>query len=160
MPAITPFLWFESEAEEAAQFYTAIFPNAKITQITHYGEGMPRPKGSVMTVAFELDGAVFTALNGGKHDSFNDSISLVVHCKDQAEIDYYWEKLTDGGREVACGWLKDRYGVSWQIVPANLSAFLSATQPKVDAVMAAVMTMKKLDIAALEKARDGAKSET
>jgi predicted 3-demethylubiquinone-9 3-methyltransferase (glyoxalase superfamily) len=153
MSKITPFLWYDKEAEEAAAHYVAIFPNSKILQVTHYGEGMPQPKGSVMTVAFELDGQPFVALNGGSNHPFTHAVSFVVNCETQAELDSYWDKLSAGGKEVACGWLTDKYGLSWQITPANIAKFLDSRQPaKVQAYMQAMMGMVKLDIAALEKA--------
>ena len=119
MPAqkITPFLWFDHQAEEAATFYTSIFKNSKIETVTRYGDAGTGPKGSVMTIAFELDGQEFVALNGGPHYQFTPAISLVVNCEGQEEVDHYWEKLTTGGKEIQCGWLVDKYGVSWQIVP-------------------------------------------
>ena len=118
MPKITPFLWFDNSAEQAAQFYTSIFRNSKILQTSRYPEGAPGPKGSVMTMKFELNGQEFIALNGGPHFKFNEAISFEVNCETQKEIDEYWEKLTSGGgKEVQCGWLKDKYGLSWQIVP-------------------------------------------
>ncbi len=120
MPKITPFLWFDNQAEEAANFYVSIFPNSKIKVVNRYGEAGPGPKGSVMTVGFDLDGQEFTALNGGPVFKISEAVSFVIHCDGQAEVDHYWEKLTDGGIEVQCGWLKDRYGVSWQIVPKQL----------------------------------------
>jgi len=153
---ITPFLWFDSQAEEAANFYVSIFKNSKILQVTRYGEAGKevhgRAPGSVMTVAFELDGQPFTALNGGPHFKFNEAVSFVVGCKDQGEIDYYWEKLRAPGTEGQCGWLKDKYGLSWQVVPDVLPKFLRVSGPVADSVMTALMKMKKLDIAALEKA--------
>jgi len=159
MKRITPCLWFDDRAEEAARLYTSIFRNSKIGRVTRYGkEGREihgRPEGSVMTVEFELDGQPFTALNGGPAFTFNEAVSFQVHCETQEELDYYWEKLSDGGDERAqqCGWLKDRYGVSWQIVPAMLPAML--TDPysaKSQNVMKALLGMKKLDVAALEDA--------
>jgi predicted 3-demethylubiquinone-9 3-methyltransferase (glyoxalase superfamily) len=147
MGAITPFLWFDTEAEEAAKFYVSVFPNSKITGVSHYGSNMPKPKGSVMTAEFELDGKPFVALNGGPEPKFNHAVSFVVACKDQAEIDRYWEKLTAGGKEVACGWLTDRYGLSWQIVPENIGEFAHSA-----AAMQAMMGMVKIDIATLSKA--------
>jgi len=145
---ITPFLWFDTQAEEAAQFYVSIFKNAKITQISRYGDGR------VMVVAFELDGQKFSALNGGPMFKFNESVSFVVPCETQAEIDEYWTKLTaGGGKESQCGWLKDKYGLSWQITPANLGRLLGGPDPgKSKRAMAAMMQMKKIDIAALENA--------
>jgi predicted 3-demethylubiquinone-9 3-methyltransferase (glyoxalase superfamily) len=151
MGAITPFLWFDTEAEEAAKFYVSIFPNSKITGVSHYGPGTPphnpRPEGMVLTVEFELDGKPFVALNGGPDPKFNHAVSFAVACKDQAELDRYWEKLTDGGQPVACGWLTDRYGLSWQIVPDFVAEI-----PRSQAAMEAMMTMTKLDIPTLRKA--------
>jgi predicted 3-demethylubiquinone-9 3-methyltransferase (glyoxalase superfamily) len=151
---ITPFLWFDGQAEEAAKFYVAIFPNSKVGSTSRYGEGGPGPKGSVMTVAFELDGLSFTALNGGPLFKFTEALSLVVHCETQAEVDHYWNKLSDGGGEVQCGgWLKDKYGLSWQIVPNALMEFIQDKDPaKSQRVMAAMMQMKKIDIAGLKAA--------
>lgn len=155
MPDITPFLWFDTAAEAAARFYVSIFPNSKITKLTHYGPGvpphMPEREGTVMTVEFELDGKPFVALNGGPEPKFNHAVSFVVPCKDQAELDRYWARLTDGGKEVACGWLTDRYGLSWQIVPDDIGKLA-----KSNAAMTALMGMVKLDIAALRKACDEA----
>jgi predicted 3-demethylubiquinone-9 3-methyltransferase (glyoxalase superfamily) len=154
MSKITPFLWFDTEAEEAASFYTSVFPNSTIVTTTHYGSEGPRPEGMVMTVAFELDGNPFVALNGGPNFSFSEAISFVIGCENQAEIDGYWEKLTaDGGEEGPCGWLKDRFGVSWQVVPTALPRLLSQPDPEVGKrVFAAMMEMKKLDLAGLEAA--------
>ncbi|BAU47332.1 3-demethylubiquinone-9 3-methyltransferase [Sulfurifustis variabilis] len=159
MKRITPCLWFDDRAEEAARLYTSIFRNSKIGRVTRYGkEGREihgRPEGSVMTVEFELDGQPFTALNGGPAFTFNEAVSFQVHCETQEELDYYWEKLSDGGDERAqqCGWLKDRYGVSWQIVPAMLPAMLTDPHSaKSQNVMKALLGMKKLDVAALEDA--------
>ncbi len=154
MKAITPFLWFDTEAEDAANFYTSVFPNSKIVTSTRYGPAGPRPEGMVMTVAFELDGNPFVALNGGPNFSFTEAISFVINCEDQAEVDAYWEKLTaGGGEEGPCGWLKDRFGVSWQVVPTALPRLLTQPDPeKAKRVFAAMMEMKKLDIAALEAA--------
>jgi predicted 3-demethylubiquinone-9 3-methyltransferase (glyoxalase superfamily) len=154
MTAITPFLWFDTEAADAANFYTSVFPNSKIVTSTTYGPGGPRPEGMVMTVAFELDGNPFVALNGGPNFSFTEAISFVINCEDQAEVDHYWEKLSsDGGEEGPCGWLKDRFGVSWQVVPTALPRLLTQPDPeKAKRVYAAMMGMKKLDIAGLEAA--------
>lgn len=154
---ITPFLWFDKEAEEAAQFYTSVFPNSRITTVTRYGDSGPGPKGSAMTVAFELEGQKFTALNGGpEHAQFSEAISFVVNCESQQEVDQLWKKLTDGGAEIACGWLKDKYGLRWQIVPVALLQMIQDPDgARKDRVMRAMFTMKKLDIAALEAARDG-----
>jgi predicted 3-demethylubiquinone-9 3-methyltransferase (glyoxalase superfamily) len=150
MQRITPFLWFDNQAEEAANFYVSVFKNSKIRQITHYtGEEPSERKGQVMTVSFELDGQEFTALNGGPQFKFTEAVSFVVNCETQKEIDYYWDKLTGGGgNEVQCGWLKDKYGLSWQIVPTVLPQLVK----KSGRVMDALMHMKKLDIAALERA--------
>lgn len=154
MQRITPFLWFEDEAEEAAKFYVSVFRNSKLGKVARYGESAAkasgRPAGSVMTVEFELDGQKFVALNGGPVFKFNESVSFVVNCETQTEIDHYWEKLCAGGEEVQCGWLKDKYGLSWQIVPSSLSSLMQGK--RADKVMAAILTMKKLDLAALERA--------
>jgi predicted 3-demethylubiquinone-9 3-methyltransferase (glyoxalase superfamily) len=158
---ITPCLWFDSQAEEAAKYYTGIFKNSKITKIARYGEvGQEihhRPPGSVMTVAFELDGQPFTALNGGPVFKFNEAVSLQVNCKTQEEIDYYWDKLGAGGDKNAqqCGWVKDKYGLSWQIVPTIMAELFGESSPKADRAMQAMLGMKKLDIAALQRAYDG-----
>ena len=154
MKTITPFLWFDTEAADAAEFYASVFPNSKIVTKTHYGPAGPRPEGMVMTVAFELDGNPFVALNGGPNFSFTEAISFVISCENQAEVDHYWEKLlADGGEEGPCGWLKDRFGLSWQVVPTALPRLLTQPDPeKAKRVFAAMMEMKKLDIAALEAA--------
>lgn len=153
MPKITPNLWFDTEGLEAAEFYVSIFPNSKINNVTHYGEAGPRPAGTVLTVDFELDGQEYTAINGGPEFKFDEAVSLLINCADQAEVDYYWEKLTDGGEEVQCGWLKDRYGLSWQVVPAGMMELFSDPDPsKVDRAMKAMFDMKKLDLAALLEA--------
>jgi len=155
MPKITPFLWFDSQAEEAARFYTSIFPNSRIVSTTRYGEGAPMPKGSVMTVVFELDGQRFIALNGGPLFKFTEAISFSVDCKTQQEVDEYWAKLTAGGQESQCGWLKDKFGLSWQIVPTVLGELLSDPDPKkAKRAMQAMLKMKKLDVAALKRAHD------
>jgi predicted 3-demethylubiquinone-9 3-methyltransferase (glyoxalase superfamily) len=149
---ITTFLWFNDNAEEATKFYCSIFPNSKILGTSHYGDAGPMPKGTVMTVDFLLNGQRFTALNGGPHFKFTEAISLVAHCEDQEEIDRYWKKLTeDGGQEVECGWLKDKYGLSWQIVPTGLMEMLHDPE-KSNRVMKEVMQMKKLDVAKLKQA--------
>ena len=159
---ITPCLWFDTQAEEAAQFYCSIFRNSRILRISRYGEagheihGMPA--GSVLTVMFELDGLAFTALNGGPVFKFNEAISLQVNCDTQEELDHYWDRLSAGGDETAqqCGWLKDRYGVSWQIVPTVLPDMMTDADPrKTDLVMTALLKMKKLDIAELKRAYEG-----
>jgi predicted 3-demethylubiquinone-9 3-methyltransferase (glyoxalase superfamily) len=163
MPKITPFLWFDNQAEEAMNFYTSVFSagpggkNSKIGSVARYGDAGPGPKGSVMTASFQLDGQEFIALNGGPIFKFTEAISFVVNCENQEEIDYYWNKLTtSGGQESQCGWLKDKFGLSWQIVPAVLSKLLSDKDPKrSQRVMQALMPMKKLIIADLQKAYDG-----
>lgn len=152
---ITPMLWFDTQAEEAAKFYTSIFPNSKITSVSRYGDGMPMPKGTAMTVNFTLDGQEYTALNGGPHFKFSEAISLVIHCRDQKEIDHYWSKLLAGGSAQQCGWLKDRYGLSWQVVPTALMAILSGGGPAAGRAMGAVMQMVKLDLKAIEAAARG-----
>src|SRR4029453_6269836 len=152
---ITPFLWFDTQAEEAANFYCSIFKNSKVGQVARYGDAGPGPKGQVTIVTFQLDGQDFTALNGGPQFKFTEAISLVVNCETQEEIDYYWEKLTEGGQKVECGWLKNKYGLSWQIVPSIVWELFQGDQEQVDRVMKAVMTMKKLDIAELKKAAEG-----
>jgi predicted 3-demethylubiquinone-9 3-methyltransferase (glyoxalase superfamily) len=149
---ITPMLWFDNQAEEAANYYVSIFKNSKVTNVSRYGDTGPGPKGSVMVAEFELDGQQFTALNGGPQFKFTEAISLVVNCENQEEVDYYWEKLSgDGGQEVVCGWLKDKYGLSWQVVPVRVFELLSDPTTS-DRVMAAVMEMKKLDLGKLEEA--------
>lgn len=153
MQKITPFLWFDTQAEEAAQFYTSIFPGSKIESVVRYGEAGPGPRGSVMTVAFELNGQKFTALNGGPQPKFNHAVSFVVHCENQQEVDRYWDQLAAGGQEVQCGWLVDKYGLSWQIVPDALFHMLQDKNPeRSKRAMQAMLQMKKLDLPALEKA--------
>jgi predicted 3-demethylubiquinone-9 3-methyltransferase (glyoxalase superfamily) len=154
---ITPFLWFDNQAEEAANFYVSIFKQSKIGAITRYDDesskAAGRPKGSVMTVEFELDGQKFTALNGGPLFKFTEAISFVVNCENQKEVDHFWDKLSAGGEEVQCGWLKDRFGVSWQVVPTVLVELLQDKDPERSRrVMSAMLKMKKLDIDALQKA--------
>ena len=153
MPNITPFLWFDGQAEEAAHFYTSIFENSKIVGVTRYGDVGPGPKGTVMTVAFQLDGQEFVALNGGPQFPFTEAVSFVVNCATQKEIDYFWDKLSAGGQQIECGWLKDKYGLSWQIVPAELSKMLQDPDPDTtNRVMQAVLQMIKPDIQRLEQA--------
>ncbi len=158
MPRITPNLWFDTESMEAAEFYVSVFPNSEIGTVTHYGESGPREAGEVLTVDFVLDGQDFTAINGGPQFHFDEAISLLVNCKDQAEIDYYWDRLLEGGGEESmCGWLKDRFGLSWQVVPADWNVLLSdPDRARADRAMAAVLGMKKLDIAAIQAAADAA----
>jgi predicted 3-demethylubiquinone-9 3-methyltransferase (glyoxalase superfamily) len=154
-PKITPFLWFDHEAEEAANFYVSLFEDSRIQGVARYGKSGPGPEGSVMTVSFELAGQQFTALNGGPHFRFTEAVSFVVHCADQEEVDHFWDRLSEGGRESQCGWLKDRYGLSWQIIPVALPELLKADNPETSGrVMQALLKMKKLDIAALEKAKN------
>jgi len=154
---ITPFLWFDTQAEEAARFYASIFNDSKITGMTRYGDAGPGPKGSVMTVAFELEGQEFVALNGGPIFKFTEAISFVVNCESQEEVDKFWQKLSAGGQEIECGWLKDKYGLSWQIVPAILLQLLQdKDQQKAQRVMKAMLQMKKIDIAGLKKASEQA----
>jgi predicted 3-demethylubiquinone-9 3-methyltransferase (glyoxalase superfamily) len=157
MPRITPWLWFDTEAQEAAEFYTSVFANSRVTDVSHYGENMPRPAGTVMTVSFELDGQEFVGLNGGPEFSFNESISFQIECADQAEVDHYWSRLSDGGKEGPCGWLTDRYGVSWQVVPRRLhELFRDPDQGRANRAVQAMLRMQKIDIAALERAAEGA----
>jgi predicted 3-demethylubiquinone-9 3-methyltransferase (glyoxalase superfamily) len=154
---ITPFLWFDNQAEEAAKFYVSIFPNSKIVKVMRYSEAGPGPAGSAMTVAFELDRQPFTALNGGPHFKFTEAISFVVHCETQEEVDTYWEKLSADGGEVQCGWLRDKFGLSWQVVPNVLLELLGNPDPKKAARVAkAMFQMKKFDIRTLQKAANEA----
>src|SRR5436305_12029646 len=153
MQKITPFLWFDANAEEATNFYTSIFKNSEIVSVSRYGEGSPGQPGTVMTTTFILDGQPFMALNGGPHFKFNEAISFFVNCETQTEVDELWEKLTDGGEESQCGWLKDKFGVSWQIVPKALLELLGDPDPeKAQRVMGAMMKMGKIDIAGLRAA--------
>jgi predicted 3-demethylubiquinone-9 3-methyltransferase (glyoxalase superfamily) len=157
MRGITPCLWFDTEAEEAATFYTSVFPSSKILDVARYGPAGPRPEGMVMTATFELEGQKFVALNGGPDFTFNEAISFQVSCKTQDEVDTFWTKLSEGGEEGPCGWLKDRFGVSWQIVPAVLPELLGdPDREKSQRVMQAMLSMKKLEIDALERAAVGA----
>jgi len=156
MPSITPFLWFDTEAEEAATFWTGLFPNSRIVDITRYGAAGPREEGLVMTVAFELDGRPYVGLNGGPQYHFTEATSLQVLCDDQAEVDGYWAALTDGGEEGPCGWCKDRFGFSWQIVPRALPELLGdPDRERAQRAMQAMLGMRKLDVAALRAAADG-----
>lgn len=156
MQKITPFLWFDSQAEEAAKFYLSIFKNSKIVAVTHYGDAGPGLKGSVMTVRFELNGEEFVALNAGPMFKFTEAISFVVNCETQEEIDYFWDQLSAGGEKSQCGWLKDKFGLSWQVVPAALGDLVGGKDPaKSDRVMKAIMQMEKLDLATLERAAKG-----
>ena len=153
MHDITPCLWFDTEGEDAATFYTSVFPNSRIVEVTRYGSAGPRDAGTVMTVTFELDGHRFVALNGGPGFTFNEAISFQVFCKNQEEVDTFWSKLSDGGEEGPCGWLKDRFGVSWQVVPTVLNELLTdSDSEKAQRVMAAMLQMRKIEIAELERA--------
>jgi predicted 3-demethylubiquinone-9 3-methyltransferase (glyoxalase superfamily) len=155
MSALTPMLWFDTQAEQAAEFYTSVFPTSKIVEVTHYGSAGPRREGMVMTVAFELDGQEFVALNGGPDFSFNEAISFVVNCETQEEVDTYWETLSEGGEEGPCGWLKDKFGLSWQVTPTALPRLLGDPDTqKAQRVMAAMLEMKKIDIETLERAAE------
>lgn len=156
MKKITPFLWFDGKAEEAMNFYTSIFKNSKAGNVTRYGEAGPGPKGSVMIASFELEGLEFTALNGGPNYKFTEAISLYVNCESQEEVDYFWNKLSDGGQIQQCGWLKDKFGVSWQIIPSALPKFLNdSDREKANRVMQAMLQMKKIEIAKLKQAYEG-----
>jgi predicted 3-demethylubiquinone-9 3-methyltransferase (glyoxalase superfamily) len=153
MQKIIPFLWFDTQAEQAANFYISLFKDSKITGISHYGEGTPRPAGTVMTVNFQLEGQEFVALNGGPEFTFTPAISFYVDCATQAEVDQLWEKLTEGGQEVQCGWLKDRYGLSWQIIPSGLSELLNGKDPEGSRrAMQAMLQMKKIDLEIMRQA--------
>jgi len=158
MPRITPNLWFDTESKEAAEFYVSVFPNSEITKVTYYGEAGPRPAGTVLLVDFVLDGQEYTAIDGGPQFTFNESISLLINCADQDEVDYYWDKLSEGGEEGQCGWLKDRYGVSWQVVPTAAMAEMldDPDKERGQRAMQAMFGMKKLDVAALYAAADKA----
>ncbi len=157
MQPITPFLWFDTEGEEAAEFYTSVFPNSKIVEVTRYGSAGPRAEGMVMTVEFELNGQSFVALNGGPDFSFSEAISFQILCQDQDEVDFYWNALSDGGEEGPCGWLKDRFGLSWQVVPAKLNELLSDPDPeRAQRAMAAMLEMRKIDVAEIMRAADAA----
>ena len=152
MPKITPCLWFDTKGEEAARLYVSVFPNSRIVDVTHYGSAGPRPEGMVMTVSFELDGRPFVALNGGPEFGFSEAVSFQVDCADQAEVDHYWDRLSEGGEEGPCGWLKDRFGLSWQIVPRVLPELLAQPDAeKAQRVMAAMLEMRKIEIGELQR---------
>ena len=156
MPKITTFLTFVAQAEEAAKFYVSVFPNSRVKNVVHNQEGMPGPAGSVLIVHFELDGQEFVALNGGEHFKMTDAVSLLVNCDTQQEIDTYWRKLAEGGKEIECGWLQDRFGVYWQIVPSKLEQLMNDREPEATKrVMNAVLSMKKLDAAAMQRGYAG-----
>ena len=153
MQKITPFLWFDNNAEEAVNFYVSIFKNSKVVSIARYGDAGPGPKGAVMTAKFQLNGQEFVALNGGPHFKFTEAVSFVVNCETQREVDEFWEKLSEGGEESRCGWLKDKYGLSWQLVPTILVELLQDKDPeKAKRVMEAMLQMNKIDIKKLEQA--------
>jgi predicted 3-demethylubiquinone-9 3-methyltransferase (glyoxalase superfamily) len=153
MQKIVPNLWFDTEAEEAANFYCSIFKNSEVINVTHYGEAGPRPAGMVLTVTFQLDGQEFTGLNGGPDFKFNEAVSLLVNCESQGEVDTLWDKLSEGGEEGPCGWLKDKYGLSWQIIPTRLEELLQDEDTdRANRVMKAMLQMGKIDIETLEKA--------
>ena len=153
---IVPNLWFDSEAEQAAQFYCSVFPNSRVVNVTRYPEGAPGPTGSVMTVEWELDGQRFVGINGGPQFRFTEAVSLAISCKDQAEVDHYWDALVAGGEESQCGWLKDRYGLSWQVVPEGMEEVLAdPDSERAQRAMQAMMGMSKLDVDALRRAADG-----
>jgi predicted 3-demethylubiquinone-9 3-methyltransferase (glyoxalase superfamily) len=156
MPKITPNLWFDRNGLDAAEFYVSVFPNSQVTNVTHYGEAGPREAGTVLTVDFVLDGQPYTAINGGPEFTFDEAISLLVNCADQEEVDYYWAALSDGGEESQCGWLKDKFGLSWQIVPEGMEAVLNdPDEARGQRAMKAMLGMKKLDLAELLAAADG-----
>jgi predicted 3-demethylubiquinone-9 3-methyltransferase (glyoxalase superfamily) len=156
MPRITPNLWFDTESLEAAELYTSVFPNSEITKISRYTEAGPRPAGTVLTVDFVLDGQRFTAIDGGPQFTFDEAVSFVIDCADQEEIDYYWSKLSEGGEQGPCGWLKDRFGLSWQVVPAGLADLMcDPDEGRRERAMRAVLGMKRLDIEAIYAAAEG-----
>jgi predicted 3-demethylubiquinone-9 3-methyltransferase (glyoxalase superfamily) len=153
---IVPSLWFDTEAEEAAEFYTSVFENSRIVNVSHYTEGAPRPAGTVMTVEFELDGQRFVGINGGPQFTFDEAVSFQIGCADQDEVDHYWERLSEGGEEGQCGWLKDRFGLSWQVIPAGLGELLGDPDPeRAQRAMQAMLKMRKLDLAAMRAAAGG-----
>lgn len=153
MPKITPFLWFDKNAEEAAQFYVSVFKNSRILDVSRYGDAGPGPKGQAMVVRFQIEGQEFLALNGGPQFKFTEAISFTIHCETQNEVDYYWDRLSAGGKEVQCGWLQDRFGLSWQVTPTVLPRLLQDPDPaKSQRVMKAMLGMGKIDIAGLERA--------
>jgi predicted 3-demethylubiquinone-9 3-methyltransferase (glyoxalase superfamily) len=157
VPTITPFLWFDDQAEQAVDFYLSVFPNSRILEVARHGEAGPGPAGSIMLIRFELDGSEFMALNGGPdHYSFDESISFVIDCPTQDDVDRYWDALTDGGEPIACGWLKDRFGLRWQVVPSELPAVLGDPDPeRAQRAMQAMMAMTKLDIGVMKDAAAG-----
>jgi predicted 3-demethylubiquinone-9 3-methyltransferase (glyoxalase superfamily) len=155
MPRTTPCLWFDTRGQEAAEFYCSVFPNSRITGITHYGPAGPRPEGEVLTVEFELDGQPYTALNGGPEFTFDEAVSFQIDCADQQEADHYWYALSEGGEESQCGWLKDRFGLSWQVVPRRLVELLADPDPgRSTRAMQAMLQMKRIEVAEIERAAD------
>ena len=156
MPRITPNLWFDTQGLEAAEFYVSVFPNSQVKDVTYYNDAGPGKAGTVLTVDFVLDGQDYTAINGGPQFTFDEAISLLINCADQAEVDYYWNALGAGGEESQCGWLKDKYGLSWQVVPAGMVEVLNdPDQGRAERAMKAMLGMRKLDLAALQAAADG-----
>ena len=156
MNTITPCLWYDTQAEDAANHYISIFPDSRITRVSHYGSAGPGPEGSVMTVEFELGGQPFVGLNGGPEFTFNEAVSFQISCADQNEVDHYWNALSEGGEEGPCGWLRDRYGLSWQVIPTALPRLLTDSDPeRAQRAMSAMLGMRKIDVAALERAADG-----
>ena len=157
MPTIVPNLWFDTEAEQAAEFYISVFDNSRIVNVTHYTESAPREEGMVMTVEFELDGQRFVAINGGPEFKFDEAVSFAIECETQEEIDYFWTQLTEGGEESVCGWLEDRFGLSWQVVPTGMEeVFADPDKERVDRAMKAMLGMRKIDVAELRRAAEGA----
>jgi predicted 3-demethylubiquinone-9 3-methyltransferase (glyoxalase superfamily) len=153
---ITPNLWFDTEAEEAADFYISVFPNSRIVSVAHYTDAGPREAGTVMTIEFELDGQRFVGINGGPQFTFDEAVSFQIDCETQDDIDFYWERLTEGGEESQCGWLKDRFGLSWQVVPTGMEEVFSDPDPqRAERAMKAMFQMRKIDVAALRAAADG-----
>ena len=155
MQKITPFLWFDNNAEEAANFYVSIFKNSRVLNVTRYGDAGPGPKGTVLTAQFELDGQKFIALNGGPQFKFTEAVSFVVNCETQEEIDYFWENLSAGGKKLECGWLKDKYGLSWQVVPTILGELMEGNEERSNRVMQAILQMQKIEIERLKRAYEG-----
>jgi predicted 3-demethylubiquinone-9 3-methyltransferase (glyoxalase superfamily) len=156
MQKIVPNLWFDTEAEEAAELYCSVFKDSRIVNVTHYTESAPREAGMVMTVEFEIEGQRFVGINGGQEFKFDEAVSFAIECETQEEIDYYWDKLTEGGEESVCGWLKDRFGLSWQVIPTGMEeVFADPDKERVDRAMKAMLGMKKIDIAALRRAAAG-----
>jgi predicted 3-demethylubiquinone-9 3-methyltransferase (glyoxalase superfamily) len=153
---ITPSLWFDTEAEEAASFYVSVFESSRIVNVARYTEAGPRPAGTVMTVEFELDGQRFVAINGGPQFTFDEAVSFQIGCETQDDVDHYWDRLSEGGKEGPCGWLKDRYGLSWQVVPTGMAELFDDPDPRrAERAMKAMLGMSKLDVAALRRAADG-----